>query len=190
MDQISVQLKDLAQAGGKSYIFNAAASTPEAPATIDIFGEIGDWWGYGVREMAFDLSQLPPSKPLTIRIHSPGGMVTEGLALRNLLKGHSGPVTTQGIGFVASIASVVLLAGNRVQMAENSFLMIHRPFMLAQGDSEDLRSGAALLDQMEENLVNIYVSAIQKNGKDNEQTRGQVKEWLAQETWFTAQQAL
>lgn len=169
--------------GRNRYTFKAEATT----ANVDIFGEIDDWWGFGVRDMAYNLSQNK-GKKLYINIHSPGGSVMEGVGIANLIQSHNAETTTTGVGFVASIASVILLAGDTVRMAKNAFLMIHNPWSMAMGDSEELRKTADVLDKMENQLASVYATAMQKRGKNTELE--EVKKMMAAETWFTAQEAL
>jgi ATP-dependent Clp endopeptidase proteolytic subunit ClpP len=155
---------------------------------LDIFNEIDDWWGVGVPALASELSRLNASRPLTVRIHSPGGSVTEGLGIRNLLRAWPGDLTTVGVGFVASIASVILLAGKRVKMADNAYLMIHRPYGGVMGNADEMRQTADVLSSMDENLLDIYTEAIQRRG-NNATTREEVFEMMKKETWMTAREA-
>jgi ATP-dependent Clp endopeptidase proteolytic subunit ClpP len=171
----------------KRYRFSAM-TTPEV--TLDIFDEIDDWWGYGVPTLSYELSKLNASQALTVRIHSPGGSVTEGLGIRNLLRAYPGELTTVGVGFVASIASVILLAGKKVKMADNAYLMIHRPFGGVMGTADEMKRTAATLENMDENLLDIYVQAINSRGKGDDGTREKVWDWMQNETWFTAREAL
>lgn len=157
--------------------------------TIDIIGEIGNGWGYSSRYLRYDLAEAG-GQPITLNISSPGGEVTEGLAMVDMLEAYEGEVATLGYGLVASIASVVLLAGDRVRMTPNSFLMIHNPWTLAMGDSTELSATADLLAKMEDKLQNIYVSKLQKSGKQSGNLALKVKRWMDAETWFTAQEAL
>lgn len=180
---MSTQIHTLQTQGAKRYAFKAQG---EEAATIDIFGEIDDWWGYGVREMAYNLSQNKKKK-LTINIHSPGGSVTEGIGIANLLKAHDAEVTTNGIGFVASIASVILLAGDKVQMARNAWLMIHNPWGLAMGDSEEMKRTAETLAKMEDQLAGLYLNAIESRGKES--SIDELKQMMRDETWMTADEA-
>jgi ATP-dependent protease ClpP protease subunit len=184
MEKMRVQynVKDLLSSGRNRYAFKAEADA----ASIDIFGEIDDWWGFGVREMALNLSENKNRK-LNINIHSPGGSVTEGIGIANLIKSHNAETTTTGIGFVASIASVILLAGDRVRMAENAFLMIHNPWSIAVGDSEELRQTADVLDKMENELAGLYAASMQSRGMAV--TLDEVKALMAAETWYTADEA-
>ena len=161
----------------------------ESGQTLDIFNEIDDWWGIGVPALAYELSQLNSSAPLTVRIHSPGGSVTEGLGIRNLLRAYPGELTTIGVGFVASIASVILLAGKRVKMADNAYLMIHRPYGGVMGNADEMRQTADVLSSMDENLLDIYMEAVQSRG-NSDTTRDEVFEMMKKETWMTAREAL
>lgn len=162
-------------------------------AEIEIYDEIDDWWGYGVREMAFNLNQAK-GKDVLAKIHSMGGMVTEGFGVRNTLLNHSGKVTTLGIGLVASIATVILLTGEEVQMNEDAWFMIHNPFGGMIGEAEDMRKTADLLDKMRDQIANVYLQKIKSSGKmingSEEETLNQINTWMSNETWFTAKEAL
>lgn len=179
--------KGIPNATEKRYRFSAMTA-PEV--TLDIFDEIDDWWGYGVPTLAYELSKLNASQALTVRIHSPGGSVTEGLGIRNLLRAYPGDLTTVGVGFVASIASIILLAGKKVKMADNAYLMIHRPYGGVMGNADEMKRTAATLENMDENLLDIYVQAIESRGKGGEGTREKIWQFMQDETWFTAREAL
>lgn len=179
--------KGIPHAAEKRYKFSAMTA-PEV--TLDIFDQIDDWWGYGVPTLAYELSKLNASQALTVRIHSPGGSVTEGLGIRNLLRAYPGDLTTVGVGFVASIASIILLAGKKVKMSDNAYLMIHRPYGAIMGNADEMKRTAATLENMDENLLDIYVEAIESRGKGGEGTREKIWEYMVNETWFTAREAL
>lgn len=168
------------------YKFSALATDG---VTLDIFNEIDSYWGYGVPALSYELSKINPATPLTVRIHSPGGSVTEGLALRNLLRAHPGGVTTVGVGFVASIASVVMLAGSRVIMADTAYLMIHRPYGVMEGNADEMQQTAGILSSMDNTLLDIYMEEINKRGNRSGVTREEVFEMMKRETWLTAEQA-
>lgn len=151
-------------------------------ATVYIYDEIG---AFGITASQF-VEQLAEIKASTIalRINSPGGNVFEGVTIHNALRRHSATVTTFIDGVAASIASVVALAGNKVRIAENAFFMIHDPFALVVGTAEDMRKAAQTLDQVAQSTI---ISAYLKKTGASEK---QVKEWMAVETWFTADEAL
>jgi len=158
---------------------------------IHIEGEISTNWGNIV-------SDLAAAKDATIYVNSGGGSVTEGFAMADAIRRHSATHTVDliGTGVVASIATMVLLAGKKGhrKMTANSFLMIHNPTVQVGGDASVLRGYADTLESMTDRLVQNYYDAIASNGKlinDSEQeTKAQIQAWMASETWFTAQQAL
>lgn len=138
-------------------------------------------------------------QPLKVYIDSPGGSVTDGNSLAALLRDHAMSnaveVETVGVGLVASIATSVLLAGTKVKMDKDALFMIHNPSAdFVSGDAKDLRSVAAALDVVKNQLLTMYVNRIKKAGKlkngSEEETRTMVANWMNNETWFTAQEAL
>ena len=156
------------------------------PATIQIFDQIGEDWfgGSGVSAKAFSQTlQDIGQGPLVVEINSPGGNVWDGLSIYNMLRGRQAPVTTRVVGIAASIASIIALAGDTVEMAEASLFMIHDPSGMVAGTSEDMRKMADALDQHAEVLAGIYAKA---TGKPVPQIRAAMKA----ETWFTAKEAI
>ena len=72
--------------------------------------------------------------------------------------------------------------------------MIHNPSAGLMGTSEDFRETADLLDKMQDELANTYVSAITKNGKlidgNIDKTKKKVLKMMEAETWLSANEAL
>jgi len=98
-------------------------------------------------------------EPLNVHIHSGGGSVYDGLAIYNYLKGLKQEVNTISSGLVASIASIIFLAGRketRVVNNTDSFL-IHLPLSGKKGNAEDFEKAAKELRSVEDKLSNIYV---------------------------------
>ena len=166
-----------------SYQPRAAATEP---AMIQIFDQIGeDWFGAsGVSAKAFsDALQSVGPGPLVVEINSPGGNVWDGLAIFNMLRGRNAQVTTRVVGIAASIASIIALAGDTVEIADAALFMIHDPSGMVAGTAEDMRKMAAALDQHAEVLAGIYSK---RTGKPVAQIRAA----MTAETWFTAQEAV
>lgn len=129
------------------------------------------------------VDQLNASKgALTIRINSGGGSVFEGLAMYNAIK-RRGQTTVKIDGLAASIASLIAMAGNRVEMASNALLMIHNPWSGSSGDAEALRKQADLLDKAKGSMLDAYAS---KTGK----SAAEISAIMDAETWYTAEEAL
>jgi ATP-dependent protease ClpP protease subunit len=165
--------------------YSPRASVHE-PAVLQIFDQIGEDWfgGSGISAKAFsDALQSVGPGPLVVEINSPGGNVWDGLAIYNMLRGRQAPVTTRVVGIAASIASIIALAGDTIEMAEASLFMIHDPSGMVAGTSDDMRKMANALDQHAEILAGIYTK---RTGK----TSAQIRAAMTAETWFTAQEAI
>ncbi|HPE71897.1 MAG TPA: Clp protease ClpP [Candidatus Competibacter sp.] len=124
-----------------------------------------------------------PRQAMTIRVNSPGGDASAGLAMANALKAHVGPTTVQIEGLCAS-AATLLACVTHTRMAENSLAMIHHPWSARGGNSKDLRETAAVLDKLTVNVVNMYAA---KTGKSVGEIQGILD---AGERWFNAPEAL
>ena len=168
------------------WLYFAPANAAGDPATVQIFDQIGEDWygGSGLSAKQFsDVLNEIGNGPLLVEINSPGGNVWDGLSIYNQLRGRKAPVTTRVVGIAASIASIIALAGDRVEMADAALMMIHDPSGMASGTSEDMRKMAEALDQHAEVLVGVYNK---KTGRSAESIRAAMKA----ETWFTTAEAL
>jgi ATP-dependent protease ClpP protease subunit/uncharacterized coiled-coil protein SlyX len=159
-----------------------------------INGEIG-WWAETYKDMLFSA----PAGAMTVYIDSVGGSVTDGNSIAALLREHAKnyntEVETVGIGLVASIATMVLLAGTKVTMDRDAMLMIHNPLaQYVSGESDDLRKVADTLDTIKAQLAARYLLKIEGNGKliddSREKTMTMIVDYMENEKWFSAQEAL
>ena len=168
------------------WLYYAPANAASETATIQIFDQIGEDWfgGSGLSGKQFsDVLAEVGNGPLLVEINSPGGNVWDGLSIYNQLRGRKAPVITRVVGIAASIASIIALAGDRVEMAEAALMMIHDPSGMASGTSEDMRKMADALDQHAQVLVGVYAK---KTGRSPESIRAAMKA----ETWFTTSEAV
>lgn len=159
----------------------AFRNATESEVEIYLYDEIG-FWGTGAKAFIAELRQHA-GKHVHLRINSPGGEVIEGTAIFNALKRHAAGVTVHIDAMAASMASVIAMAGNPVFMADNALLMIHDPYTLAMGTSEELRKSADLLDTMKANLIRAYVG---KTGMPEKE----IEDMMAEETWLGATEAV
>jgi ATP-dependent protease ClpP protease subunit len=139
------------------------------PSTVDIqiIDFIGDWlddyFGFGVTAKAFvdQLAKLPDAVS-TIRVHinSPGGDVFGAVNIANALrdqqvsKGRA--VETIVEGLAASAASIIMMAGKTVRIADNALVMVHNPWSVAVGNAADMRKQADTLDTLRNTIVATY----------------------------------
>lgn len=123
---------------------------------------------------------------ILLRVNSPGGDVFEGVAVSNVIKravANGKHITVAVDGLAASAASYMALTANRVVMNPGSSMMIHDPFALCVGTSDDLRKTAVALDKTRSSIVDLYVL---KTGRTPEE----VTHAMNEETWFTAKEAV
>lgn len=160
---------------------------------LDLVGVIGgSWFSDGVSLTQFLTEARKLSAPvLEVHISSPGGSVSDGLAIYNYLAGLKAKgvtVETYVDGLAASIASVIAMAGDTRYIGKASSLLIHRPWMMACGNAGNLRQAAEDLDKVADQLAGIYAD---RSGLDLDAVRGiMTGEADADGTLLTAQDAL
>jgi len=146
--------------------------------TIRLDGVVG--WEITADYLSY---QMEGETDIKLVINSGGGDVLEGFSIYNLIKDFTGSITAQ-VDFAASMASVIAMAGDTITMKDSSSItMIHRPWGMSGGNSEDLRKHADNLDKMEDMLLNLYVA---KSGMN----RDELSQLLADETYMDAKEAL
>lgn len=159
-----------------------------AKVSIDILGEISESVN-SYNSVRAKINQAD-GQPINLTISSGGGSVTEGMGIADLVANYPEETTATGIGLVASIATVVLLAADNVKMTENAFMMIHRPWSYTMGNADELEATAELLDKMEAKLLDIYTASVIKRKGDQKNLKEIITNMMAAETWLTAQEAL
>ena len=153
----------------------------ESSTEVVIYDEIGAW-GVDSKSFIEEVKQIS-TENILLRINSPGGSVIDGLSIHDAIKRMPQNVTAQIEGLAASIASIIALGADQVTMSENSLFMIHNVWGGETGGAKDMRKAADLMDKMGDRLVNIYVG---KTGLDE----STIRNWMDEETWFTADEAL
>lgn len=167
-----------------AYALRAEASALE----IDIYDVIGAglMGGITAQDVLSQLKEQKDPKQILVRINSAGGEVTQGMAIYSLLREaaqNGAQVTCRIDGVAASIASIIACAGDKVEMADSAFFMIHNPSAIIEGGASDLRSMADLLETMRTQMLGIYQA---KTGKPTDD----LANLCDAETWMTAQEAL
>ena len=123
------------------------------------------------------------SGPITVWINSPGGDCVAAAQIYNMLMEYPADVTVRIDGIAASAASVIAMAGTKVQMSPVSVMMIHNPLTVAMGDSDEMRRAIQLLDEVKESIINAYEI---KTGL----SRAKLSHLMDGETWMNAKKAL
>jgi ATP-dependent protease ClpP protease subunit len=161
-----------------------------AISEVFIYDEIGiGFFGGGVAAEALikEIKALDLKKDdeLLVHINSPGGYLFDGFTIHNYLRSAKARITVRIDGVAASAASIIAMAGDRVEMPENAMLFIHNPWMWATGDSRVMRKTAEDLDQMRDSAVSTYM---RKAG--DKLDRAELVKMLDAETWINAEDSV
>jgi ATP-dependent Clp endopeptidase proteolytic subunit ClpP len=150
-------------------------------AEVWIEGAIG--WEQTVDDFRTEFAKVSQMPEIRVRINSPGGSISDGMVIYNLIAELGDKVTTENMGLAASMASVIFMAGSKRIMRAGSRLMIHNPWTIAMGSSEELRHEADILESYRDSLVSIYAG---RSGYD----RDALIAMMDEETWITPEDAL
>jgi ATP-dependent protease ClpP protease subunit len=152
-------------------------------ADVYIYGDIGGWWdGIQPQQIAKEIAELDVGT-LNVHVNSPGGVVFDGLAIYNAFAAHPAKVVMHIEGIAASIASVIVCAGDEIRIGEAANVMIHKPWSFMIGDAEEMRKEADILDNLEQGIVDIYKARTENSDDD-------LKAWMKAETWMRGQDAI
>jgi ATP-dependent protease ClpP protease subunit len=153
---------------------------------ITMFEDIGeDWWtGSGVTAKGVS-AQLRAigERPVEVHINSAGGDMFEGIAIYNILREHPQDITVKIMGMAASAASIIAMAGDKVEIGAASFMMIHNCWVFAMGNRNDMREIADWLEQFDYAARDVYAARSGQKADD-------VGKWLDEEFWMSGSRAI
>lgn len=149
---------------------------------IEIYGDLDD---YGFRKDHFnrEMRQLKDAEHITIRINSDGGNAFDGFYIHDALRNHPARITTRVDNMAASAASIIMMAGDDREIAENGWVMIHNTWGDAHGQAEDFERYAGLMRKMNGNAAEIYAA---RTGMSVEE----IVKMMDDETWMKSKEAL
>lgn len=107
---------------------------------VFLWGQVDDDSAKHVIDRMLYLELTDPGKEITFFINSPGGYVTSGMAIYDVMKGISSPISTVCMGLAASMGSILLSAGTKGRrfVFPHGKVMIHQPSGGARGSSTDV----------------------------------------------------
>lgn len=153
----------------------------DGSAVIHLYDEIG-YWGTTAKDFAAELNAIDASS-IDVHVSSIGGEVFDGIAIYNALRSHAAEIHVRVDSMAASIASVIVQAGDRRTMLSGSQMMIHNASGLAFGNADDLREMAQILDKQTTIIAEIYAE------RSGEPIDGFI-EMMAAEAWMNANEAV
>ena len=131
--------------------------------------------------------RLHPKCDIEIIFSSPGGSIIDGFELFDFMQhlrneGHK--VTTGTLGYAASMAGILLQAGDTRWMGQQAWMMIHRAAFGAYGKTFEIEDEVKFVKRMEERILDIFTSR-------SNLTRNKIKRnWERKDWWISAEEAV
>jgi len=119
--------------------------------------DVNDYTATVVQGQLLYLDSVDPGKDVSIYINSPGGSVSAGLGLYDTMQFIKSDVSTICIGMAASMAAVLLVAGQSGKRfaLPHSRVMIHQPLGGVQGQASDIEITAREILKYKKELYSI-----------------------------------
>ena len=107
---------------------------------VFLWGQIDDNMAKHVIERLLYLELIAQKKEIQLIVNSPGGYVTSGFAIYDVMKSISSPISTICTGLAASMGSIILSAGTKGRrfVLPNARIMIHQPSGGVEGHAADI----------------------------------------------------
>ena len=146
--------------------------------------EVNDYTANVIQAQLLYLDSSDPGKDVSIYINSPGGSVYAGLGIYDTMQYISSDVTTICTGIAASMAAVLLVAGQAGKRfaLRHSRVMIHQPMGGAQGQASDIEITAREIRKLKDELYNII-------SEHSGQPFDKVERDSDRDYWMTAEEA-
>lgn len=125
-----------------------------------------------------------PNADISLYINSPGGDVSAGWAIMDTMNYIKSPVSTIGMGLVASMGSVLLAAGAKGKrfVLPNTQVMIHQPMAGAKGQITDME---IQLTQFQKNKKSLVKQMAEFTGRKEKE----VFDAMERDNWMTPNEA-
>jgi ATP-dependent Clp protease protease subunit len=135
-------------------------------------GPIEDGMAALITAQLLFLESEHPRKEIAMYINSPGGVVTSAFAIYDTMQYISSPVSTVCMGFAASAASFLLMAGEpgRRIALPNARIMVHQPSGGFQGQASDIERHAEDILRMKRRLIGLYALHCGRTDEEVERT--------------------
>ena len=146
--------------------------------------DVNDYTANVIQAQLLYLDSTDPGKDVSIYINSPGGSVYAGLGIYDTMQYISSDVSTICTGMAASMAAVLLVAGEKGKRfaLNHSRVMIHQPMGGAQGQASDIEITAREIQKLKKELYTIIAN---HSGQPFEK----VERDSHRDYWMTAQEA-
>lgn len=165
----------------------AREAQPGINRSLNFFGAITPTAVENCIESLQFWARRDPGEPMTITFNSPGGSVIDGLALYDAIlrlrrEGHV--ITTRASGLAASMAAIVLQAGDTRIMDERAFMLIHEISSSAVGKFSEMENEMIFVKKLQDTLLEILAE------RSSLSKREVARRWKLKDWWLSANEAL
>ena len=151
---------------------------------VFVTGQVEDNMASLIVAQLLFLESENPSKPISMYVNSPGGVVTAGMAIHDTMQYIKPRVSTVCIGQACSMGSFLLAAGEpgmRIALPQ-ARIMIHQPSGGARGMASDIEIQAKEILRLKETMHQLYSGY---TGKKVEE----IADAMDRDTWLSAEEA-
>jgi ATP-dependent Clp protease protease subunit len=130
--------------------------------------------------------------PITVFIDSPGGDVSTGFVLYDIIQMSKAPIITVAMNAI-SMGTVILTAGVERLAFKHSRIMLHLPSGDIEGDVQQIKIRSELFQELKHEIIDCYVARGVTAGlvdKTEKEIKKQILKDIDREKWFTADTAL
>jgi ATP-dependent Clp protease protease subunit len=152
---------------------------------VFVTGQVEDGMASLIVAQLLFLESENPSKPISMYINSPGGVVTAGMAIHDTMQYIKPRVSTVCVGQAASMGSFLLAAGEpgmRIALP-NARIMVHQPSGGARGMASDIEIQAREILRIRQRMNDLYVKYTGKSLTDIEKA-------MDRDTFLEAEEAM
>jgi len=143
---------------------------------IFLWGAVTDETAKDLCEKLLYLESVGPGKEITFYLNSPGGSITAGMAIFDMMKIISSPITIVVTGMAASMGSILLCAAakGRRLIFPHGRVLIHQPLISGRfiGPATDINIQAQEMEKLRAELNQILATAsgqpIEKIARDSD----------------------
>ncbi len=134
--------------------------------------------------------------PILIHLKSCGGIWAEGIAIYDAIQACPNSVSILNYTHARSMSSIIFLAGDKRIMMKHSTFMFHGGDMAFDGTTKQFLTEADQVKRTHNEMMDIYVDCMEKQGKMKGKPRKKIREWLdkqmdsKEEAYYTAEESV
>lgn len=134
--------------------------------------------------------------PITVHMHTIGGMWHDGMGMFDLIKSIDCEITIVGYAEVSSMSSIIIQAAHRRLLMPNTRFMVHYGDMSIESNSVSVKSAVDENERLNELMLDIYADRCSIGEKFKDFTKNRIKKFLdttmrqKQEWYMSAEEAV